>query len=94
MDCKASPLQESSFFSASSGFAPAAGVTAKYSSPMISRLKTNLPAQNPEILILKLKTLKSFPITDKWSEASADYIFFFPEKFRTVTEIAKCVCSK
>jgi hypothetical protein len=55
IDCKESPLQESNFFSASSGFAPAAGLTAKYSSPMISRLKTNLPAQNPEILKANIK---------------------------------------
>jgi len=48
---KESPLQASTnFFSASSDFAPAAGVTANYSSPMICRLRTNLPAQNPEIL--------------------------------------------
>jgi hypothetical protein len=49
IDCNESPLQESSVFSASSAFAPAAGVTAQYGSPMISRLKTNLPPQNPEI---------------------------------------------
>jgi hypothetical protein len=54
IDCKESPLQESNFFSASAGFAPAAGVTAN-SSPMISRLKTNLPAENPEILKAKIK---------------------------------------
>jgi hypothetical protein len=42
-------------FSISRVSSAAAGVTAKYSSPMISGLKINLPAQNPEILKANIK---------------------------------------
>jgi hypothetical protein len=42
-------------------------------------------------LILKLRLRNLFRSQKKWSEASADYLFFFPQKLK---KIAKCVCSK